>query len=81
MIDERRIGSCAEFAHDIMSVREPESCWQISGERRMTITIAAIAAESSEATNRDIMSTKVLILKVPYGTLYVLKSCTNNIIN
>jgi len=22
------------------------------------------------------MSTKVLILKVPYGTLYVLKSCT-----
>ena len=56
MIDERRIGSCAEFAHDIMSVREPESCWQISGERRMAITIAAIAAESSEATNRDIMS-------------------------
>ena len=34
-----------------MSAREPESCWQISGERRMTITIAA---ESSEATNRDI---------------------------
>ena len=25
-------------------------------ERRMAITIAAIAAESSEATNRDIMS-------------------------
>ena len=40
--------------HDTMSAREPESCWQISGERRMTITIAAIAAESSEATNRDI---------------------------
>ena len=38
-----------------MSAREPESCWQISGERRMTITIAAIAAESSEATNRDII--------------------------
>jgi len=37
-----------------MSAREPGSCWQISGERRMTITIAAIAAESSEATNRDI---------------------------
>ena len=34
-----------------MSAREPESCLQISGERRMTI---AIAAESSEATNRDI---------------------------
>ena len=31
---------------------------QISGERRMAITIAAIAAESSEATNRDIMSAK-----------------------
>ena len=41
-----------------MSAREPESCLQISGERRMTITIAAIAAESSEATNRDIMSAK-----------------------
>ena len=40
--------------HDTMSAREPESCQQISGERRMTITIAAIAAESSEATNRDI---------------------------
>ena len=43
------------IAHDIMSAREPESCYQISGERRMTITIAAIAAESSEATNRDII--------------------------
>ena len=31
--------------------------------------------------NYGIMSTKVLILKVPNGTLYVLKSCTNNIIN
>ena len=41
-----------------MSAREPESCLQISGERRMAITIAAIAAESSEATNRDIMSAK-----------------------
>ncbi len=38
-----------------MSAREPESCLQISGERRMAITIAA---ESSEATNRDIMSAK-----------------------
>ena len=44
--------------HDIMSAREPESCLQISGERRMTITIAAIAAASSKATNRDIMSAK-----------------------
>ena len=41
-----------------MSAREPESCLQISGERRMTITIAAIAAASSKATNRDIMSAK-----------------------
>ena len=41
-----------------MSAREPESCLQISGERRMAITIAAIAAESSEAKNRDIMSAK-----------------------
>ena len=41
-----------------MSAREPGSCLQISGERRMAITIAAIAAESSEATNRDIMSAK-----------------------
>ena len=39
-----------------MSAREPESCLQISGERRMTI--AAIAAASSKATNRDIMSAK-----------------------
>ena len=31
---------------------------QISGERRMTITIAAIAAVSSKATNRDIMSAR-----------------------
>ena len=45
-------------AYDIMSEREPESCLQISGERRMTITIAAIAAASSKATNRDIMSAK-----------------------
>ena len=44
--------------YDIMSAREPESCLQISGERRMTITIAAIAAVSSKATNRDIMSAK-----------------------
>ncbi|MFQ9608620.1 MAG: hypothetical protein ACLU90_04595 [Lachnospira sp.] len=42
--------------YDIMSAREPESCLQISGERRMTITIAAIAAASSKATNRDIIS-------------------------
>ena len=41
-----------------MSAREPESCLQISGERRMTLTIAAIAAASSKATNRDIMSAK-----------------------
>ena len=41
-----------------MSAREPGSCLQISGERRMAITIEAIAAESSEATNRDIMSAK-----------------------
>ena len=41
-----------------MSAREPESCLQISGERRMTITIAAIAATSSKATNRDIMSAR-----------------------
>ena len=38
-----------------MSAREPESCWQIYGERRMTITIAEKAEESSEATNRDII--------------------------
>ena len=38
-----------------MSAREPESCLQISGERRMTITIAAA---SSKATNRDIMSAR-----------------------
>ena len=44
--------------YDVMSAREPESCLQISGERRMTITIAAIAATSSKATNRDIMSAK-----------------------
>lgn len=44
--------------YDVMSAREPESCLQISGERRMTITIAAIAAASSKATNRDIMSAK-----------------------
>ena len=31
---------------------------QISGEQRMTITIAAIAAASSKATNRDIMSAR-----------------------
>lgn len=31
--------------------------------------------------DKDIMSAKALILKVPNGTLYVLKSCTNNIIN
>lgn len=42
--------------YDIMSAREPESCLQISGERRMTIAIAAIAAASSKATNRDIIS-------------------------
>ena len=41
-----------------MSAREPESGLQISGERRMTITIAAIAAASSKATNRDIMSAR-----------------------
>ena len=54
--------------YDIMSAREPESCLQISGERRMTITIAAIAAESSEATNRDIMSAKVTydIMRIIY---------------
>ena len=45
-----------------MSVREPESCLQISGERRMTITIAAIAAASSKATNRDIMSAEENII-------------------
>jgi len=27
MIDERRIGSCAEFAHDIMSVNE-STCYR-----------------------------------------------------
>ena len=43
--------------YDIMSASEP-ICLQISGERRMTITIAAIAAASSKATNRDIMSAK-----------------------
>ena len=42
--------------YDVMSAREPESCLQISGERRMTITIAAIAAASSKATNRDIIN-------------------------
>ena len=41
-----------------MSAREPEICKQLSGERRMTITIAAIAAASSKATNRDIMRAK-----------------------
>lgn len=54
-----------------MSAREPESCLQISGERRMTITIAAIAAiaaASSKATNRDIMSAKVTydIMRIIY---------------
>ena len=55
--------------YDIMSAREPESCLQISGERRMTITIAAIAAASSKATNRDIMSAKVTydIMRIIYG--------------
>ena len=55
-------------AYDIMSEREPESCLQISGERRMTITIAAIAAASSKATNRDIMSAKVTydIMRIIY---------------
>ena len=55
--------------YDIMSTREPESCLQISGERRMTITIAAIAAASSKATNRDIMSAKVTydIMRIIYG--------------
>ena len=54
--------------YDIMSAREPESCLQISGERRMTITIAAIAASSSKATNRDIMSAKVTydIMRIIY---------------
>ncbi|MFQ9608778.1 MAG: hypothetical protein ACLRZD_02435 [Lachnospira sp.] len=54
--------------YDIMSAREPESCLQISGERRMTITIAAIAAASSKATNRDIMSAKVTydIMRIIY---------------
>ena len=41
---------------DIMSARELESCWQISSERRTAITIAAIAAESSVSTNRDIVN-------------------------
>ena len=55
--------------YDIMSAREPESCLQISGERRMTITIAAIAAASSKATNRDIMSAKVTydMMRIIYG--------------
>ena len=54
--------------YDIMSARESESCLQISGERRMTITIAAIAAASSKATNRDIMSAKVTydIMRIIY---------------
>ena len=39
--------------YDIMSAREPESCLQISAERRMMITKAAA---SSKATNRDIIN-------------------------
>ena len=54
----QKAGCYINEIYDIMSAREPESCLQISGERRMAITIAAIAAESSEATNRDIMSAK-----------------------
>ena len=54
--------------YDVMSVREPESCLQISGERRMTITIAAIAAASSKATNRDIMTQK----KVTYDIMRII---------
>ena len=52
----------------IMSAREPESCLQISGERRMTIAIAAIAAASSKATNRDIIkyNTVILLLAISY---------------
>ena len=42
--------------YDIMSASEPESCLQIYGERRMAITIAALAAVSIEDANRDIMS-------------------------
>ncbi len=47
--------------HDIMSASEPESCLQISGERRMAITIAAPAAVSIEDANRDIIKTATCI--------------------
>ena len=58
--------------YDIMSAREPESCLQISaerrmanGERRMMITKAAA---SSKATNRDIIkyNTVILLLAISY---------------
>lgn len=38
-----------------MGAREPESCLQISGERRMALTIVVITADSSEAT-QDIIT-------------------------
>lgn len=38
-----------------MGAREPESCLQISGERRMALTIVVIIADSSEAT-QDIIT-------------------------
>ena len=71
------------IAHDIMSAREPESCYQISGERRMTITIAAIAAESSEATNRDIrrdrdMNDKIKDVSVSQRQIYILSLLSQN---
>ena len=43
-------------SYDIMSASEPESCLQISGERRMAIMIAAYAASSTKGANHDIMS-------------------------
>ena len=51
--------------YDIMSAREPESCLQISAERRMMITKAAA---SSKATNRDIIkyNTVILLLAISY---------------
>ena len=52
---------------DIMSASEPESCLQIYGERRMAITIAAIAAESSEATNRDIILRNSTVADIKKG--------------
>ena len=43
------------YTHLDVYKRQPESCLQIYGERRMAITIAASAAVSIEDANRDII--------------------------